>query len=105
GEAFTYSNFAIGKPDDAGNADCLQYLGDGTWSDAACSGVPGNVSGTLCEFELAVATPAFATGGSGTRGVAIADLNGDGYPDVAATNQTANTVGVLFGNGSGGFAL
>jgi cysteine-rich repeat protein len=102
GEAFDYTNFAVGKPDNAGNADCLRYLADGTWTDASCG---ANVSGTLCEFELAVGTPHFATGGSGTRGVAVADFNGDGHADAAATNQSSNTVGVLFGNGTGSFAL
>ncbi|HMG53530.1 MAG TPA: FG-GAP-like repeat-containing protein, partial [Kofleriaceae bacterium] len=105
GEAFAYSNFHAGEPDNAGNADCVRYLPDGTWSDAACSGASPAVTGTLCEFELAVATPAFATGGGGTRAVAVADFNGDGYADLAAVNPASNTVGVLLGDGAGGFAL
>src|SRR6185503_751247 len=103
GETFDFSNFAVGKPDNAGNADCLRYLPDGTWSDTPCAG--GAATGTLCEFELAAGTPQVATGGNGTRGVAVADFNGDGFADVAATNQGSNTVGVLFGNGAGGFAF
>ena len=101
GEPFGYSHFQAGKPDDAGNADCLHYLPDGTWSDAACS---GGAAGTLCELELATATPAFAAGGGGTRGLAVADLNGDGYADIAALNPGNSTVGVLLGDGAGGFA-
>ncbi|HEY6172912.1 MAG TPA: Ig-like domain-containing protein, partial [Kofleriaceae bacterium] len=105
GESFGYSNFEVGKPDNAGNADCVRYLPNGTWTDAPCGGAAAGASGTLCESELAVATPAFATGGGGTRAVAIADLNGDGFADIAAVNPANNTVGVLLGNGAGGFAL
>jgi cysteine-rich repeat protein len=102
GEPFGYSDFHAGKPDNAGDADCLQYLADGTWSDAACA--TGSATGTLCELELAQPTPAFATGGGGTRALAVADLNGDGHADIAAINPANNTVGVLLGDGAGGFA-
>jgi large repetitive protein len=105
GEAFGYSNFDAGKPDNAGNADCVRYVADGAWTDAACGGSAAHASGTLCEVDLAVTTPAFATGGGGTRSVAIADLNGDGLADIAAVNPANNTVGVLIGDGAGGFAL
>src|SRR5207237_9391228 len=105
GEAFGYSNFEAGKPDNAGNADCVRYLPDGTWTDAVCGGATAGASGTLCEYDLAVATPAFATGGGGTRAVAVADVNGDGWADIAAVNPANNTVGVLLGDGAGGFAL
>ncbi|HEX3764767.1 MAG TPA: Ig-like domain-containing protein [Kofleriaceae bacterium] len=102
GEPFGYSHFQAGKPDNAGNADCLRYAADGTWTDAACA--LGGATGTLCELELATATPVFATGGGGTRALAVADLNGDGYSDIAAVNPANNTVGVLLGDGAGGFA-
>jgi cysteine-rich repeat protein len=102
GEPFaSYRNFAAGKPDNAGDADCLRLDDAGTWSDAACA----SDAATLCEFELATATPAFATGGSGTRGVVVVDVNGDGYPDVVATHPTSGSVGVLLGNGAGGLVL
>ena len=38
------------------------------------------------------------------RSVAIADFNGDGNADIVVTNSSTNNVGVLLGNGSGGFA-
>jgi hypothetical protein len=41
----------------------------------------------------------FATGsGTNPRSVAVADVNGDGIPDVVTANQTSNTVSVLLGN-------
>jgi len=36
--------------------------------------------------------------------VAIADLNGDGKPDLVAANSRPSTVSVLLGNGDGTFA-
>ena len=36
--------------------------------------------------------------------VAIGDFNGDGHADLAVANVTADTVSILLGNGSGGFA-
>ncbi len=46
----------------------------------------------------------YGSGGTNPRGVAVADFNGDGKPDVAVTNSASSTVGILLGNGSGGFA-
>jgi hypothetical protein len=43
--------------------------------------------------------------GSGPSSVAIADVNGDGKPDALTANFSSNTLGVLLGNGAGGFTL
>ncbi len=39
----------------------------------------------------------------GTAGTTVADLNKDGHQDIVVTNKQANTVGILFGKGKGGF--
>ncbi len=44
----------------------------------------------------------FATG-SQPRSVALADVNGDGIPDLVVANEGSNTVSVLLGNGNGTF--
>ena len=45
----------------------------------------------------------YLTGGYNPRGVAIGDLDGDGNPDLAVTNEYSNTLSVLLGNGTGTF--
>ena len=42
--------------------------------------------------------------GTAPTSVAVADLNGDTYPDMAVVNYSPDTVSVLLGDGSGGFA-
>ena len=36
--------------------------------------------------------------------MAVADVNGDGKPDLVVANDGSNTVSVLLGNGDGTFA-
>ena len=38
-----------------------------------------------------------------TQGVAIADLNGDGFPDIVATTLGDDTLSIFLNNGAGGF--
>jgi hypothetical protein len=45
----------------------------------------------------------YDSGGSLPESVAIADVNGDGKPDLLVANFSSNAVGVLMGNGDGTF--
>jgi hypothetical protein len=62
------------------------------------------------ENSLFLPAVAYDSGGSDSdyreeqvAAVAVADVNGDGKPDIAVTNWSSNTVGVLLGNGDGTF--
>ncbi|PYX32539.1 MAG: hypothetical protein DMG77_03100 [Acidobacteria bacterium] len=57
----------------------------------------GNGDGT---FQTAVS---YDPGGTGAWSVAVADVNGDGKPDLVVAIFFYNTVGVLLGNGDGTF--
>ena len=57
----------------------------------------GNGDGT---FQPAAT---YDSGGGGAVSVAVADVNGDGKPDLLVANYGSNTVGVLLGNGDGTF--
>ena len=64
----------------------------------------GNGDGT---FQTVVT---YGSGGSDAISVAVADVNGDGKPDLMVANEcgdskcaTSGTVGVLLGNGDGTF--
>ena len=56
----------------------------------------GNGNGT---FQAAVNFPT----GAGPNSVAVADVNGDGKPDLIVANYYGSTVSVLLGNGNGTF--
>ena len=71
------------------------------------TGVPlRNSSMQGLDFANAVA---YGSGGYGAKSVAVADVNGDGKPDLLVANQCTNdnnctgVLGVLLGNGDGTF--
>lgn len=50
------------------------------------------------------AVTTFSTGGSSSPfGIAVADVNADGKPDLLTANSDSNTAGVLLGTGTGSF--
>jgi type II secretory pathway component GspD/PulD (secretin) len=59
-------------------------------------GANGTETGTF-GTQVTVAT------GNGPAGIAAADFNNDGHPDLAVTNQTDGTVSIILGNGNGTF--
>lgn len=61
----------------------------------------GNGNGT---FQTAVSYATSPSGTGGGMGVAIGDVNNDGKPDLAATNNLQNTVGILLNTGNGQFS-
>ena len=78
-----------GKPD--------LVVGNNSGSDIAV--LLNNGNGT---FASAVT---YSTGsGSAPRGVAVADINGDGKPDIIVTDNGTNYVSVFSNNGNGTFA-
>ena len=72
---------------------------------------PGGGASNPQFFQVATSVNTLAMGGpalsigTNPRGVAVADFNNDGKPDIAVANRNSNTVSVLVGNGSGGFTL
>jgi hypothetical protein len=79
--------------------------GDGHPDLAVGAGNSGDVTVLLGDgaggFAAAVGSP-FAAG-SNPDSVAIGDLNGDGFPDLAVADSGSNKVDVLLGDGTGSF--
>ncbi len=89
-----------GKPDLLVANQCL----DNNCTSGQVAVLLGNGDGT---FQTAVD---YSSGGVYSFAIAVADLNGDGRPDVIVTNQcgdsnncTSGSLGVLLGNGDGTF--
>ncbi len=86
-----------GKPDIV-VADCGANIFCPTSAPGSLSVLLGNGDGT---FQTAAS---YKSGGISTMSVAVADMNGDGKPDLLAANWgSRNTVTVLLGNGDGTF--
>jgi hypothetical protein len=82
-----------------GHLDVITANDNGT----SVSVLLGNGDGTLApHVDYVIANPT----GSGTapQQLAVADLNGDGHPDVATVDTNGSTVSVLMGNGDGTLA-
>jgi hypothetical protein len=45
----------------------------------------------------------FSAGGANPQGLVVADFNGDGKPDIAVSNEFANTINVFLNDGTGNF--
>ena len=79
------------------------FCGSSSCSNGAVSVLLGNGDGT---FQPAVS---YNSGGYGGYSIAVADVNGDGHPDLLVANECAASncqnggVGVLLGNGDGTF--
>jgi hypothetical protein len=78
----------------------------GTCPGALClpSGLgAGTVNVLINQGDGTFAPQASYASGNGTASVAVGDLNGDGVPDIAATNSVDNTLSVFFNAGDGTF--
>ena len=77
---------------------------NGGQGEGAVAVLLGNGDGT---FQTATTYDSggsnWTSGGYVTHSIAVADVNGDGKPDVVVTNTYSNTIGVLLGNGDGTF--
>jgi hypothetical protein len=83
-----------GKPDIVVSSECIS---NGNCANGLVSVLLGNGDGT---FQPAVS---YNSGGTEATGVAVADVNHDGKPDLVVANFGGQTVGVLLGNGDGTF--
>ena len=65
--------------------------------------LPAGVNAAGCPAPSFAPVVTYASGGSSVYSVATGDFNGDGKPDLVATNFNSNSVGVRLNNGNGTF--
>jgi hypothetical protein len=89
---------AIADLNGDGNADiAVANCGSAGCDRGAAALLLGNGDGTFG------APLEYDSGGQGANGIAIADVNGDGHPDLLLANWLSNAAGVLLGKGDGTF--
>jgi uncharacterized repeat protein (TIGR03803 family) len=95
-----------GKPDLVVSNQCA---GSGNCTNGVVGVLLGNGDGTFGAVQTYNASMpgVWASGGYSSWSVSVADVNGDGNPDLVVSNQCGNctngVVGVLLGNGDGTF--
>jgi len=101
--AYNASSVAVADVNGDGKPDLIvsnQCMASGDCS----SGGPGEISVFLGNGDGTFQTPAtYNSGGDFAYAIAVADVNGDGKPDLVVSNSISGTVGVLLGNGNGTF--
>jgi len=108
-------NFEFGEGEAGYGMALVDVNGDGKL-DLVTSGIAlfgtggpfGGQYGGLLSVQLGDGTGAFShprvyRGFSGMFGLAVADFNGDGHPDVVAASQDTDSVSVFINDGAGGF--
>ncbi len=92
------SDLAIADVNADGNLDllCTGFLG------GEIEFMPGTGTGTFASWPYSYYH--FSSGGNEPYGPTVGDFNGDGKLDVAVVNDDNGTVGVLLGDGMGGFS-
>ena len=82
------------------------FNGDGKLDAAVANSGSHNVSVLIGKGDGSFsASASYAVASSGSPvGLAVADLNGDGRPDIATANSTPGNVSVLINNGNGTFS-
>jgi hypothetical protein len=98
GSPITVGNFPEAVKIGDFNGDGIQDLAVAIAKDNTLSILLGNGDGTFTE-----ATGSPVPVGSFPFFVAIADFDGNGTADIAASNEVGNTVSILLGNGDGTF--
>ena len=92
---------AVGDVNKDGNLDLAIVNYSGEPSDLKNDGLTVLLGDGRGGFRMAQGSP-FPTGAAPTR-VAIGDINGDGFPDIAASNSESQNVTILPGSSKGDF--
>jgi hypothetical protein len=96
------------RPSFSVHAERNLALASFTGSDGSLYFVSGNQAQNRVSVQDAAGTTTFtagvANGLDGPSAVAVADLNGDGLPDLVVANSSSNQLLVFLGTGSGQFA-
>jgi hypothetical protein len=98
-------NFTVGT--DPNGVAVADVKGDGRL-DLVTANLRSNNVSVLLNNRAHAGTGTFQSAvnfavGNDPRSVAVADVNGDGRPDLVTANANSNTVSVLLGNGNGTF--
>ncbi len=94
----------IADVNDDGIPDLLVAHACTTTNPSNCGiSTPGSVGVLLGHDGIFTLMGTYRTGGTEAASLAVADVNGDGQPDLVVANAGSDSVGVLLGNGDGTF--